>query len=88
MTTGGHLPLCCGVKAQRSRLRAIDQTPRTLNILQWNAEGVYNKKASLTQRLHKDRIDVACIQETHLNANRTFSVEGYQATRFDREGHK
>ena len=88
MTTGGHLPLCCGVKAQRSRLRAIDQTPRTLNILQWNAEGVYNKKASLTQRLHKDRIDVACIQETHLNANHKFSVRGYQATRFDREGHK
>ena len=87
-TTGGHLPLCCGVKAQGNRVRTIDQTPRTLNILQWNAKGVQNKKVSLTNRLPQDKIDVACIQEIHLNAHHRFSIRGYQVMRYDREGHK
>lgn len=87
-TTGGNLPLCCGVKAQGNRVKSIDQTPRTLNLLQWNAEGVLNKKMSLTKRLYEEKIDVACIQETHLNAHHRFSVRGFQAIRYDREGHK
>jgi hypothetical protein len=38
-----------------------EETPRSLNILQWNAEGVYNKKLALTERLHSEQIDVACV---------------------------
>ena len=62
---------------------------RPLNILQWNAEGIYNKKVALTGRLHAEDIDVACIQETHLNPNHRFIVRGYQTFRMDRESrHK
>ena len=57
--------------------------------MQWNAEGVFNKKVPLTERLHKEDVDVACIQETHLNTNHRFSIRGYQTFRLDREGrHK
>ena len=50
---------------------------------------VYQKKISLTERLHGDKIDVACIQETHLNSNHRFTIRGYQTFRMDREGrHK
>ena len=65
------------------------KTIRPLNILQWNAEGVFNKKVPLTERLHEEDVDVACIQETHLNTNHRFSIRGYQTFRLDREGrHK
>ena len=65
------------------------KTITPLNILQWNAEGVFNKKVPLTERLHKEDVDVACIQETHLNTNHRFSIRGYQTFRLDREGrHK
>ena len=65
------------------------KTIRPLNILQWNAEGVVNKKVPLTERLHKEEVDVACIQETHLNTNHRFSIRGYKTFRLDREGrHK
>ena len=40
-------------------------------------------------RLHKEDVDVACIQETHLNTNHRFFIRGYQTFRLDREGrHK
>ena len=40
------------------------------------------------ERLHRDKIDVACIQETHLNPNHRFSIRGYQTFRMDREGRQ
>ena len=58
---------------------------RTLNIQQWNAEGVYQKKVALSERLQTEKIDIACIQETHLSENRRFTVRGYQTYRMDRE---
>ena len=62
---------------------------RPLSIQQWNVEGVFNKKFPFTERLHKEDVDVACIQETHLNTNHRFSIRGYQTFRLDREGrHK
>ena len=34
-------------------------------------------------------IDVACIQETHLNINHRFTIRGYQTLKMNREGrHK
>ena len=49
-----------------------------------------NKKGLLRNRLIEEDIDIACIQETHLNPNNMFSIRGYQpAFRVDREGrHK
>ena len=60
-------------------------TPRTLNILQWNAEGVQRKKLDLAERMQKENIDIACVQETHLTVNHRFQVRGYETKRFDRE---
>ena len=48
-------------------------------------------KASLAERLNQEQINVACIQETHLNPNPThrFRIRGYQTFRVDRKGkHK
>ena len=47
------------------------------------------KKLDLAERMHKENIDIACVQETHLTVNHRFSVRGYETIRFDREGrHK
>ncbi|PVD27236.1 hypothetical protein C0Q70_12391 [Pomacea canaliculata] len=95
--TGGHHAPMRGARLRRRREMATgrkgttttEETLRPLNILQWNAEGVYNKKLALTERLHAEKIDVACIQETHLNPNHRFTIRGYQTFRMDREGrHK
>ena len=95
MTSGHPVPMR-GARLRKRRVNATGQkspnhskTIRPLNILQWNAEGVFNKKVPLTDRLHKEDVDVACIQETHLNTNHRFSIRGYQTFRLDREGrHK
>ena len=52
-----------GANATGRRISDPGKTTRPLTILQWNAEGVYNKKVPLTERLRKDSIDVPCIQE-------------------------
>ena len=65
------------------------KTTRLLNILQWNAEEVFNRKVLLTERLHTENVDMACIQEAHNHTNHRFSIRGYQTFRLDREGrHK
>uniref|UniRef100_A0A0B7AQS3 Endonuclease/exonuclease/phosphatase domain-containing protein n=1 Tax=Arion vulgaris TaxID=1028688 RepID=A0A0B7AQS3_9EUPU len=53
--------------------QALSDTMR-VNIIHWNAEGIYNKKQALAVRLASEKIDVACIQETHLNPQHRFSV--------------
>ena len=69
--------------------RPKEKERKPLNILQWNAEGLYRKTTALKQRLLTDNIHVACIQETHLNPdNRLPSIRGYTPYRMDREGHK
>ncbi|GFS15509.1 hypothetical protein ElyMa_004934500 [Elysia marginata] len=60
-----------------------------LKILQWNAEGVANKKDALRNRLYEHKIDIACIQETHLTDKIRFPIRRYQCKRIDRaEGRK
>ena len=55
-----------------------------INILHWNAEGIQNKKAALSERLKQQDIDIACIQETHLKDNIRLNIRGYQVIRQDR----
>ena len=51
--------------------------------------GCLQQKNPLTERLHAENIDVACIQETHLNTNHRFTIRGYQTLKMNREGrHK
>ena len=66
--------------------RSQGTKPRRINILQWNAEGVYQKKISLEERLRQEDIEIACLQETHLKENQRFNVRGYQTFRQDRVG--
>ena len=89
--TGGHPGPFWKTRKWEQRENTTGQTTRQtrgLNILHWNAEGIYHKKQALTVRLDNDKIDVACIQETHLNPHHRFSIRGYQTFRQDREGHK
>ena len=57
---------------------------QTLCIVHWNAEGVRQKKLELQQFLKAQKIDVCCIQETHLNNTHRFSIWGYEIHRVDR----
>ena len=57
---------------------------QTLGIVHWNAEGVRQKKLELQQFLKVQKIDVCCIQETHLNNTHRFSIRGYEIHRADR----
>lgn len=55
-----------------------------LNILNWNANGINNKKAELSYFLKAKEIKLACITETHLKPNETFKIPGYNNHRSDR----
>ena len=57
---------------------------QTLRIVHWNTEGVQQKKLELQQFLKAQKIDVCCIQETHLNNTHRFSIRGYEIHRADR----
>ena len=57
---------------------------QTLRIVHWNAEGVRQKKLELQQFLKVQKIDICCIQETHLNNTHRFSIRGYEIHRVDR----
>ena len=59
-----------------------------MKIMHWNAEGISTKKDVLHHYLFEKKIDVCCIQETHLQENKTFKMEGYQIFRSDRKGRK
>ena len=87
--TGGHLTSSCPARRRGVRVGAtdLDETPtsRSINSLQWNAEGAYNNKIALSERLHQENIDVACLQETHLKDNQHFVMRGYQVFWHDRE---
>lgn len=90
LATGGHLPTPwktsrCGSRANATGQKK-DVEPKLINILHWNAEGAYKKKLPLAQRLQKEDIHIACLQETYLKESQRFSVRGYQVYRQDREG--
>ena len=59
----------------------------SLKILQWNADGLSTKWPELNERLKKEQIDIALIQETkYKQKNKTPTFEGYAPIRYDREG--
>ena len=60
----------------------------TLKAMQWNAEGLMTKKTELEHRMSKENIDICCIQETHLQKNKTFKGRGYQCFRTDSGGDR
>ena len=90
-TSAGPFDSVREVRDRDQRLHSTDKdsTDRMLNILQWNAEGVRGKKEALSYYLKTHKVDVACIQETHLKEEARFSIRGYQTYRKDRKsGHK
>ena len=46
------------------------------------------KKIELEHRMNTYNIDICCIQETHLQKDKTFKVRGYQCFRTDRGGDR
>jgi len=63
--------------------------PAEIKILQWNCNGIRSKRESLLEYLEKNRIDVALIQETHLNPHHRFDLGcDYVVHRQDRPSHK
>ena len=59
-----------------------------LKVMQWKAEGLMRKNTELEHRMNKDNIYICCIQEIHLQKDKTFKVRGYQCFRTDRGGGK
>ena len=49
-----------------------------LVIAQWNAEGLQKKKPELQNFLKSKKIDIICIQETHLTDAHRFFIRGYE----------
>nr|KAG5709634.1 hypothetical protein BaRGS_001684 [Batillaria attramentaria] len=56
----------------------------SLVFVQWNADGLRKKKPELQEFLKKEKVDIICIQETHLTDAHRFSIRGYQLFRHDR----
>ena len=86
--TGGPFVSPCGARGRARRATGRKTTRKEVppvTIMQWNAEGVSNKKTELEHFLHKNNINVCCIQETHLKEEKEFKVRGYQMFRSDRQ---
>ena len=56
--------------------------------MHWNAEGVSNKREELQHFLHENNVNICCIQETHLQDDKSFKIRGYQVFRSDRKERK
>lgn len=92
--TGGTLVPSCGVRGrtrratdQRKIYSKQKQQPQ-INIMQWNAEGVSNKREELQHFLHENNVNICCIEETHLQEDKLFKIRGYQVFRSDRKERK
>lgn len=57
---------------------------QNLNVLNWNANGLKNKKNVFLAFLARHNIDIACVTETHLFNNEPFKISGYSTYREDR----
>lgn len=89
-TRRGQLHTTGGKKTRHKRKHYVEMQSNThpIKILQWNAEGTLNKKVVFVNKMLDEKIDVACIQETHLNQNLRFTIRGYQIFRADRVNRK
>ena len=79
------LPSTTGSSNPSTAREGWNKATGNLNIMHWNAEGVRNKKSDLQHFLTAHKIDICCIQETHLNKDLRFSIRGYEPFRADRE---
>ena len=92
--TGGTLVSSCGVRGQTRRatdhkkIKPKKKEQPLINIVQWNAEGVSNKKDELQHFLHENNVNICCIEETHLQEDKPFKIRGYQVFRSDRKERK
>lgn len=85
--TGGSVNL--ESRGRQSRATGQPSSIATgLRVVQWNAEGVRNKKLELQAFLKDNKIDIICIQETHLTEAHRFFVRGFDTYRRDRPTHK
>ena len=63
----------------------ISDSSDQIKIAQWNCEGISKKKEALKRfPKYREKIDIACPQETDLNRNLRFLIRGYQCFRLDR----
>lgn len=58
----------------------------SLNLCQWNANGITNKKEELLHFLEEHRIDVLLLSETHLKPSLQLKFRNYNVIRNDRPG--
>ena len=68
----------------------LGSTRDSLNIMQWNVDGLGTKTVELTDRLNSENIDICAIQETKLkDSDQSPTIKGYRpAGRSDRKGMK
>lgn len=57
---------------------------KKITLLNWNANGLINKRNTLVHFLKVHSITIACITETHLTPGQTFKIPGYICYREDR----
>ncbi|KAL5232760.1 hypothetical protein ACI65C_000170 [Semiaphis heraclei] len=57
---------------------------KDIKLVNWNANGIKNKKSTIIEFLSRHKIDIACITETHLINNEPFRITGYNTYRKDR----
>ena len=55
-------------------------------ILQWNCQGISNKKAEVCDLIDKSKPEILCVQETMLSKDSTFRIKHY--TMLHKEGHR
>ena len=63
---------------------AVNHKLNNLNILNWNAYGISNKKLELYNFLREKDINIACISETRLKPDINFTLPGFKVYRHDR----
>lgn len=57
----------------------------SINLLQWNCQGIRNKKDEILEMIERQQINVLAIQETKLWNNCDFTISGYNS--FRKDGH-
>lgn len=65
-----------------------NKSNNNLICLNWNSNGINNKKEELINFLHHYNVDIACIVETHLNKNNKLLIPNYTVYRADRSETK
>ena len=72
-TSGGQPLIARCTRGYKRHITAYNNksSQTTLKVMQWNAEGLIRKKTELEHRMNKENIEICCIQETHLQKDKT-----------------